>query len=229
MLTETQAKEIDNFIKASIAARAGGNVVPSIFFAFPEGEDKPFALPFMIHTPPELDEELYTGKTWTAKGKVLRDMTEHSLMLFHLISTLRISKAQKERFMRTVRKQIKLLNAKMETKPLEKFVLKTGTKKSSTIVGFVHDAVCSAETNSTHGKPTLEGIFVNLKGRNGSKGYVIQNYIMTNQALILGEKTSEFDIEVQGRMFDLLDTYPFHLECKNEESLNEYLKYCGSH
>jgi hypothetical protein len=229
MLTETQAKEIDNFIKVSIAARACGNVVPSIFFAFPEGEDRPFAFPFMIHTPPELDKELYTGITWTTKGKELRDMIEHIIMIFHLISTLRIPKIKKERFLRTLREQIKLFSGGMETKPLAKLMLKTGTKKSSTIVGFVHDAVCSAETNPTEIKTTLEGIIVNLKGRDGSKGSIIQRYFLTNQALILGEKTTEFDIDVQGRMFDLLNTYPFHLEGKNEESLNAYMKSGGSH
>jgi hypothetical protein len=229
MLTETQAKEIDNFIKVSIAARACGNVVPSIFFAFPEGEDRPFAFPFIIHTPPELDEELYRGIRWTTTGKELRDMTEHIIMLFHLISTLRIPKTKKERFMRTLRKQIKRSSGGMETKPLAKLVLKTGTKKSSTIVGFVHDAVCSAETNSTDGKTTFEGIIVSLIRRDGIKGYIIQKYIMTNQALILGERTTEFDIEVEGRMFDSLNTYPFHLENKNEESLNVYMKSGGSH
>jgi hypothetical protein len=227
MLTETQAKEIDNFIEVSIAERACGNLVPGIFFAFPEEGDKSFSLPFMIHTPPELYEELHTGKrTWSTKGKELRDMTLHSIMLFHLISTLRISKVKKEQFLRTIRKEIMLISAGMDMKPLEKLVLKTGTKKSSTIIGFVLDAVRIEKTNSTDGKHTLEGIFVSLKGKDGINGYIIQKYM--NQSLILGDRVSKFDVEVQGRMVDLLDSYPFHLEGKNEESLNAYMKSGGS-
>ena len=202
--------------------------LPNIFVKVNEGDSEATVIPVNI----DVGDEYGINGEWTLPGKRIRDNVIRYILGIIAISTMNFSKLKKEQYSRALSEALNQANGRrMEIKNLCKDMLKKKLPKSEGI--FI---VNSAFTYN----PLPEGVdvmkeklkldrrrghalAVMLKEKCGQMSAIIQEYAMSNGALMLGER-HEMIGGVKGAIPDVLNSYQFETEGLSHDEWIEYLK-----